>query len=315
MSVVFDVEKLAKKNFQAKIQGNLISELMLVDCQTVEQEFHRSTSKIARDGMDHFLIQLFLTGGTGFELKGERQFCDSTQLIIIDTTKPWKAHNPAFRNLTLVVPRRLMRSRLWDLDAHHGRILDPKTNPFAEILRSHILSLHNTIGRIHYEAAHSLNDPSLDLIAMALNHSSPDQGKRFIASDESYLNSFIFRIKAFVEDHLSDSKLSPEMIQSHFNLTRSTLYRLFPASGGIMKYIRERRMIKAYKLLSMTLVPGQTIAEIAHGLGFENESSFTRAFKVFFGVLPSEVRKGISPSQLSSPIPPYRTWESWLLSL
>lgn len=317
MSVVFDVEGIKRDecdSFVAKIESRLISDMMLVDCQTVAQKFLRPSAKIAKDGMDHLLIQVFLNGSTTWSEK-EEVVCQPSQLIVIDMSRPWKAYNPDFRNLTLVVPRRLLYGKLHDEDGHHGRVLNPKENPFAELLRSHILTLHRTIGSVKKEFAHSLVTPSVDLVVAALNHASQiESGKRGDLCP-SRTKALSLQIRRYIEENLGDPGLQVASIQKKFNLTRSTIYRLFPSSNGVMGYVRERRMKTAYKWLAMPRRPGESIAEIAFRLGFENETSFTRAFKNHFGVTPSEVKNERNVHYWKVDESPQRAWESWLRAL
>lgn len=317
ISVVFDVDGIEKSNansFVAKIETHLISDMMLVDCQTVAQKFLRPSTKIAKDGMDHFLVQVFLEGATTSHEK-DKIVCGPSQLIVIDMSRPWTAYNPDFRNVTMVVPRRLLYGKLQDEDGHHGRVLNPKENPFAELLRSHILTLHRTIGSVEKECAHSLVSPSVDLVAAALNHASQiESGKRGDHCPSS-AKALSLQIRKYIEENLGDPGLQVASIQKKFNLTRSTIYRLFPSSNGVMGYVRERRMKTAYNWLAMPRNPGESIAEIAFRLGFENETSFTRAFKNYFGVPPSEVKNERNVPYWKVDESPQRAWESWLRAL
>lgn len=315
MGVIFDVAEIETRGtFDARIQTHLISDLMLVDCHGVGQKFLRPSSRIARDGMDHFLVQLFLHGATMRE-GDDPVVCRPKQMIVIDTARPWRAYNPDFRNLTLVVPRRLVCGRLLDENGHHGRLLDPRGNPFADLLYSHVLGLHRTIGAVERELAHSMVAPSVDLFVAALNQASHAEGGR--SADPLAAGARVLRtqIRDYIEENLGDPSLRVATLQKKFKLTRSTLYRLFPSSDGVMEYVRDRRMKAAFKRLAMPRAAGESVAEIAFGLGFENETSFTRAFKNHFGLTPREVKRGRDGAHFRPDLGPHRSWEAWLRSL
>lgn len=60
------------------------------------------------------------------------------------------------------------------------------------------------------------------------------------------------------------------------------------AVAGVL-VVRQRRLIalqKARHLLDTT--PDMPILDVAKGCGYDDQSSFTRAFKRFFGVTPSD---------------------------
>lgn len=311
IGVVFDVDKIESKpsNFHATIKTHLISEIMLVDCETVAQFFYRPTSKIARDGLDHILIQAFLSGKTVVGRSDLECSQQNSSLIVIDSARPWSAYNPSFRNLTLVIPRRLIHTKILDDDTLHGRLLDPKYNPLAALLRSHMLALHQNVAALKYESAYSVMTPTLDLVVATLNYHHSDHAR-------AGTRALSFQIKCFIEENLDDSRLGPERLMQQFNLTRSTLYRLFASTeGGIMNYIRERKLRRAFRRLASARQTGATVAQIAFESGFENESSFSRLFKSYFAVRPSDVRAGVDIFATDTGQAPERLWEAWFRSL
>lgn len=315
IGVVFDVDGFENntQDFSAIIKTYLLSEVLLVDCQTAGQFFRRPRHKIARDGIDHLIIQIFLEGKTT-SIDGESECSSETgNLIVIDGAREWEAYNPNFQNISLIIPRRLLAGKLKQDDAHHGRILNPQLNPMASLLYSHIISLHQNAPRIESRFAQALVGPSVDLVIATLNFESASTKYE---SQQSLNYALLFRVKNYIELNLYNSNLSVELIMHEFNLARSTLYRLFPRSeGGIMNYVKERRLKKAFKSLVMPADRSQSIAEIAFACGFENESSFTRSYKSYFGLTPRDTRHNPSLIDWEASTIPERLWESWFRSL
>ncbi len=312
IGVFFEIDNIDSNGrlFHASIESFLLSEIMLVDCQTMAQNFYRPSQMIARDGLDHFVIQTFLEGKTVSLKDPDHSTGHTGNLIVIDGSRPWEAYNTDFRNLSLIIPRRLIKHKLINESAHHGKALCPKRNPFAALLRDHMLSLHRNVASLTLEHAHSLVSPCIDLVVAALN-SSQDPDSKQAVQNNNHLT--LFRIKKFIEENITDPSLSLDRIINEFNLTRSSLYRIFPKSeGGVMTYIRERRLKSAYRRLAFPGKHRDSIAQIAFEAGFESESSFTRAFKGFFKALPSEVARGASAFTWNQSESSDRKWESWL---
>lgn len=313
MSTVFDTntERTNLDRFESQIHSFLLSEIMLIECSSFDQFFERSNSKIARDGLDHILVQTFLAGDTTSTLHKDKLSCNQASIIIIDTSRPWKAFNSKFKNITLVVPRRLLRGKIANEDMLHGRILETKTNPFASLLHSHMLSLYSNITKITHDFAHSVVSPSVDMVCAAISF-NPDQPICNFSPDNNI--AMVFRIKNYIEDNLGNTNLGIPLILAEFNLTKSTLYRLFSnQNGGIMNYVKERRLIKAYRFLSIK--SSKTISQIAYESGFENESNFSRAFKSYFEQSPRDVQKNTSKSVKFNCSSPDRLWENWIRTL
>lgn len=83
-------------------------------------------------------------------------------------------------------------------------------------------------------------------------------------------------------------------------ISRTRLYQLFEASGGVLNYIRKRRLLQAYADLSNS-ADHRPISEIAEAAGFEVAANFTRAFIHEFGLSPREIRRTVATQQRPAP--------------
>jgi AraC family transcriptional regulator of arabinose operon len=75
-----------------------------------------------------------------------------------------------------------------------------------------------------------------------------------------------------------------------FNLSNSHLQRLFKrATGmGFKRVLTAKRLLRAASLLSETNL---SVKEVAHAVGYEHTSSFTRAFERHFEEGPRHYRR------------------------
>lgn len=86
------------------------------------------------------------------------------------------------------------------------------------------------------------------------------------------------------------SNISLDTIAEHFGYSPSHLSRLIKSKSGMTftDYINSLRINEAQNLLSST---NESIVSIYERIGFNNRVTFTRLFKQFTGVTPSEYRK------------------------
>ena len=63
-------------------------------------------------------------------------------------------------------------------------------------------------------------------------------------------------------------------------------------------YIKKIRMETAAELL---LTTNMTAAEVAYKVGFEDQYYFSKSFKKYYGLPPSQYRKGDKPQQEDIP--------------
>lgn len=92
----------------------------------------------------------------------------------------------------------------------------------------------------------------------------------------------------YVEAHLSE-RISVSDVAARFWVSQSTVSQLFRKKMGISfyRYVTQRRLLEA-KLLIKTGVP---MDQVSIAVGFQDYSTFYRAFKSEFGLSPAQFRK------------------------
>lgn len=108
------------------------------------------------------------------------------------------------------------------------------------------------------------------------------------------------RLDAVIAARLAEPLFDIEALALAMHSDRSTLFRrcklLFDKPPG--EYLRMARLQQAHSLLAQAAA---SVSEIGFAVGFENLSSFTRAFKAHFGYAPSQTlaqSPGPGPAQL-----------------
>lgn len=104
----------------------------------------------------------------------------------------------------------------------------------------------------------------------------------------SGFSSEVSQAISFIEKHY-DSKISLTSIAEHVGLSSSYLCRVFKEETGlnINTYINNLRMSKAIVLLGDK---NSYIKEVAISVGFDDQLYFSRLFKKYYGVTPSQYR-------------------------
>lgn len=106
---------------------------------------------------------------------------------------------------------------------------------------------------------------------------------------EYYLQRFE-KIRDYIQEHYSDPNLDAASIAEHYNMSPSTITRLFKKynNTGFLEYVHQTRVGKATELLQNTDLP---IAEISALVGYTNAATMNRAFKAHAHSTPSMIRK------------------------
>jgi signal transduction histidine kinase/DNA-binding response OmpR family regulator/ligand-binding sensor domain-containing protein len=99
---------------------------------------------------------------------------------------------------------------------------------------------------------------------------------------------FIFELKKFIEENISNQNLNVELLSEHFAVSRTPLYQKIKALTGSTpnNLIKSIRLKKAYELLSKQ---GGRVSEVAYLTGFSDPNYFATCFKKEFGENPSQI--------------------------
>src|SRR5258707_13770382 len=97
------------------------------------------------------------------------------------------------------------------------------------------------------------------------------------------------RVTEFIEEHLAE-EVSLAALAELVDLSLFHFARAFTQSFGVPphRYHMARRMDRAKGLLQM---PALSVTQIGIQIGFRETSSFTRAFRRFTGLTPTEYRR------------------------
>jgi AraC family transcriptional activator of tynA and feaB len=96
----------------------------------------------------------------------------------------------------------------------------------------------------------------------------------------------------FIEQHLGEAALSPQMVADAQQVSRRYLDALFITRGHrLQTWIWERRLERAAEDLRLNNEPNHNILQVALDHGFKTPSHFSRTFAKRFGLAPREYRR------------------------
>jgi signal transduction histidine kinase/DNA-binding response OmpR family regulator len=104
---------------------------------------------------------------------------------------------------------------------------------------------------------------------------------------ESENEKLLQEVMRYLEENLTNAKLSVEELSKHVGMSRSTLYnKILELTGETpIEFIRSVKLDKAAILLEKG---EQNVAQIAYSVGFSTPNYFAKSFKAKFDMLPSE---------------------------
>ena len=288
VATLFEVDDLAAGEpgpFRADLQSYAMGPVLFGRSRASGQRFRRTSETMARSGVDHVVVQLYVHGGYEGVAGAQPIRVKAGDICVLDLAQTLETRATAFENFTMVIPRPMIDRRLPQPDVLHGLVLDGNS-VLARLLARHFVALFDCAPRMTFDECQAVIDGTISLIVSCL---SGEMERRDVALG-NVDNLSLIRIRQHIEARLGDAGLTAESVAAHFGLSRSTLYRILAPFGGVAEYIRNRRLHRAFFDLAGTSSKGPRVSEVARRWNLGSEANFSRAFKAAYGVNPKAAR-------------------------
>ena len=240
----------------------------------------RSATKAKRDGVDVLGVGVPLDGelvGTA----GMRSFrTPPGALLLLDMAQPASMQLPAGRSIQLALPRGVAAKHFEQVRSLHGLVVPADR---ATMLVGHLLNLRNALSMLVEHQQPRLARTVIDLLALAVDGIEVNRRISGWDGDPSAA------ARREVHARLGQESLTVPNLCVALGVSRSALYRMFEAEGGVEAYIRTQRLERVrHALLDTTNF--DRIGDLAYRWGFSDASHLTRQFRDAYGMTPSDFR-------------------------
>ena len=238
----------------------------------------RDTSRTA-DGLDYIAVHAIISG----ELEGSNASrfdrAGPGEIVLLEGNFPSLTTAHGVHMLSVRVGRHLVETALGEGVSVHGRVLRP---PECAVLFDYIASLIRWAG----DLAGSRQPFSCGLVDLLVGPLDSDRAEGAEGKRREYL--LRQAVERYVSANLADRELSVGRIAAAVGISRSALYRLLGAHGGVARLIWVRRL----SALRAALDSGSrhTLARLAEEFGFAGEAHMSRMFSATFGQSPGAWR-------------------------
>jgi AraC-like DNA-binding protein len=261
---------------------------MMVGDRTISALRKQRPAMRARvDGIDHYQILLSHDGVITGDTEDHEIAVAPGGLLVIDLAKPVRLMCTTTSHTTFLIPRDALAPLLPAGGIPHGVVVQGAA---ATVLGQYLQALVKSLPQITRAQAPYLETATYNLLAACL--AAPGAGAdhrleliRPVAA--SHLRQTIQRM---VDARLHDRALTPDAIANAAGLSRSALYRVMQAEGGVAAFVLASRIARARQLLTAPGTPLR-IAAIAAACGFSSEAQFSHCFRRETGMTPSEARR------------------------
>lgn len=235
---------------------------------------------------DYYIMVLLAEGEAAVEIDFELKRLKCGDLLIVS---PWQVHNrPAEETwmadgwMLAISPEMLTEPEAKAIDEYavSTSLFHPDKDTASEIAVLCGMMERNR-GKSNISVALASAVKSIVLASVASGEESAPGRYRAIT----------LRFKKLLDLHLTEEK-RPKTYASMLHISEVYLNEAVKGSTGISAgaYIRQRAMVQARRQLAYTSLSSK---EIAYALGYEDYAWFSKLFKKYAGVSPSDYRKNL----------------------
>jgi len=281
--------------FHIQVAAWRLGQMVVTSGQLTSQSFARSGENIRRDHIDHFGLFVQGSGTRHCQVGSHTELLRENNIQIVDFAQAESSRATAGNSGTLYLPRDLVEDVIPNFSRFHGRVM---RDSMAALFARHILAMGTSLPYLPATALPNLTQATMEMAFACLQS---------LESGSWEMNSAVVlamrrRVERYIESQLESPDISPATVAYACDMSRTTLYRLFEPHGGVMTYVKRRRLhrIRAILIANEDL---RSLAGISEDYGFQSGAHFSREFRKEFGCSPGEVRGDRLPQINATALP------------
>ncbi|MEM9353727.1 MAG: helix-turn-helix domain-containing protein [Planctomycetota bacterium] len=245
----------------------------------------RSPEVVRGGESDHVTLHLPRVGVERGVLSGHKVRMSPDRVTLCDWAHPYETSAEETEKLGILVPRERIEAIDW-VYRSSPTLNWSRTTGSGRALARLCLETWEGLPNAAESDAPALADKLVELVnGLIYDTRHGRQPRTPRCSGETQADA----MKRYLEEHLDDPDLGPEMLARVFRVSRATVYRNFAVPGGIKGYIQDHRLARCYRELASPKHSFKHIYEVHERWGFFNASYFHRIFKERYGKSPAEV--------------------------
>lgn len=237
----------------------------------------RDAARIAATGADQLFIVMVEAGVADVQPSRSGRRLREGDILVLDLKKPVVLTQTDYTAMMIVISRSLLPEAARHLDLHGSEIR--ADHPLARVIVSTTHRLWEDSRRMTPAQGAIVFRSAMEMLGLALTDTSRARGEAVPLKVGA---------EAIIDDHLKESVLNPAWIAARLGVSRATLYRTFAPYGGVARFIDERRLQRAWLLVSSPA--GPPIAEVAKSCGYASKARLNRAFVERLNATPHAIR-------------------------
>lgn len=271
--------------FEGRLQRSQAGAVIMTRLEAARHRVIRSVQGMRSYEADYVKIVAPWQGQAGVTQQGRQSSARSGSWVIYDTTQAYEVANPSWsEHLVVMLPRQSLLERGIRLEGLMGRNVGGGSG-IARVALEAMRSTYQELPAMAPALAERAGELLIDLVHLSLQELSGH------GTGVTQQEAFKDRIRAHVAAHMRDPRLCIDDIAQAMNCSKRHLHNAFADEPlTLAAWMQQLRLELCMRELRDPRNALRTITDIAFGCGFSNSAHFSRAFKAYTGMAPSEYR-------------------------
>ena len=280
-----DTDLYGDTQFEGHVRVAYAGDVMLTKLDAGRHRVTRDSHRLRDSESAYLKIVAPWEGQAQISQNGLQSSVRNGSWVIYDTSQPYEVANPQHtEHLILTLPRRSIEQRGLRLEGLMGRNIGGSSG-IARIALETMRSTYQELGTMSPPLAQRAGELLVDMVHLSLQELA---GKATTRTQQQVLHD---RICAYVAAHLRNPDLSVQAIATALNCSKRHIHNGFTGQDmSLGAFIQHSRLQLVMRELRQPELAQHTITDIAMACGFSSSAHFSRAFKAYTGMSPSEYR-------------------------
>jgi AraC-like DNA-binding protein len=276
--------------FQGGVRSASLGMVQLFDIWAHNDVIARRTRKLISSTDPDYLKVSVQMHGSGVVSQGDQQAAlGPGDFILYDTARPYQFSAGASIHLRAVVfPRDALRLSPAQLQRVTIRPISGREG-LGSLVSQYLVALGRELDTGVCSASWHLSEATLDLLAASFAERLACTGTSELDSGKAGL---LLRVRAYIEDRLSDPHLDVATIAGAHHISVRYLQKLFEGQEQTVSgWIRAQRLEHCRRDLANPALAEEPVTSIAAHWGLVDAAHFSRLFKSTYGLAPRDYRR------------------------
>lgn len=275
--VPLEPERSAAPSFRGQIDGLLLPDLHGSTITAQSHVVRLSPTGLAARAHSPFFANLLCAGEAVVSQGGSTQRARAGDVYVVDCASPWEVDfRTDFRMFCIEIPEGLLRPQL----GRSGRLALPVVDGSSGAGRV-LASYMRLVSELPANELQQVQALMIKHCGELLSRTQLEDAGAQIAERVRY--EVLERILALVQRRLADRALTPASASEELGISRSYLFKVMAEHGlSFSAHVRQCRLEQCR--LAIETQSGRSIADIAASWGFEEVSTFNRAYRAQYGL-------------------------------